>query len=74
VVKQEVVAGAMNEHEVVIERGLTERDRVLMNAPPNPERLALVRLPAAAGAPKAAADSARPARPRAPAGPAAKRS
>jgi len=59
VVKQEVVAGAMNEHEVVIERGLTERDRVLMNAPPAAERLALVRLPAAPGQPKPANDSAR---------------
>ncbi len=73
VVKQEVVAGAMNEHEVVIERGVTERDRLFMSVPQNAERLALVRLPAA---PKAAsADSARP-RPApapAPAGPATKR-
>jgi hypothetical protein len=74
VVKQEVAAGAMNEHDVVIERGLTERDRVLMNAPPTPERLALARLPAAPGAPKTAADSARPPRRPARAGPAAKRS
>ena len=62
VVKQEVVAGAMNEHEVVIERGLADRDRVLMNAPLNADRLALARLPAAAA--KAAVDSGRPARPR----------
>ena len=71
VVKQEVVAGAMNEHEVVVERGLAERDRVLMNAPPNADRLALARLPAAAA--KAAADSGRRGRPPR-AGVAAKRS
>ena len=71
VAKQEVAAGAMNEHEVVIERGLTERDRVLMTAPPNADRLALARLPAAPGASRAAGDSARPGGPRAPAAPAA---
>jgi multidrug efflux pump subunit AcrA (membrane-fusion protein) len=64
VVKQEVMAGAMNEHDVVIERGLKEQDRVLMNAPPDADRLALERLPATGGAAKAAADSARPSRPR----------
>jgi multidrug efflux pump subunit AcrA (membrane-fusion protein) len=59
IVKQEVVAGAMNDHEVVIERGLAERDLVLLSAPPTPERLALVRLPAAPGARAAArADTA----------------
>ena len=70
VVKQEVVAGAMNEHEVVVERGLAERDRVLMNAPPNADRLVLARLPAAAAK---AADSGRRGRPPR-AGVAAKRS
>ncbi len=49
VVKQEVTAGAMNDHAVVIERGLSEGDRVLMNAPADPERLPLVRFPAKKG-------------------------
>jgi len=48
VVKQEIAAGAMNDHEVIVERGLAKGDRVLMTPPANAERLALVRLPAAA--------------------------
>jgi len=72
VVKQEVAAGAMNEHDVVVERGLAEKDHVLMNAPSNPERLALVRLPAA---PRAASrDTTRHAHPAPPAGQASRRS
>ncbi len=49
VVKQEIASGAMNDHEVVVERGLALGDRVLLSAPANSERLKLVRLPAAAG-------------------------
>jgi multidrug efflux pump subunit AcrA (membrane-fusion protein) len=67
VVKQEVVAGPMNDRDVVIERGLAEHDQVLLSAPANPERVELVRLPSAPGAAPAAdaGDSAgrAPARP-----------
>jgi RND family efflux transporter MFP subunit len=47
VVKQEVATGAMNEDDVIILRGLTEDDRVLLSPPADPGRLALVRLPGA---------------------------
>jgi multidrug efflux pump subunit AcrA (membrane-fusion protein) len=50
VIKQEIASGAMNDHEVVVERGLAKGDRVLMSPPANPERLALVRMPSAGGA------------------------
>jgi multidrug efflux pump subunit AcrA (membrane-fusion protein) len=67
VVKQEVVAGPMNDRDVVIERGLAEHDQVLLSTPANPERVELVRLPSAPGAAPAAdaGDSAgrAPARP-----------
>jgi RND family efflux transporter MFP subunit len=45
VVKQEVVTGAMNEDDVIVLEGLTEEDRVLLSPPPDPGRLALIRLP-----------------------------
>ncbi len=54
--KREVVPGPMNDRDVVIERGLAERDRVLLNTPPDASRLVLVRLAPASG--KAAAPSA----------------
>src|SRR6266550_5813099 len=46
VVKQEIVSGAMNDDEAVVERGLAEGDRVLLTPPPAPDRakLKLVRL------------------------------
>jgi len=48
-VKQEVVTGAMNEDDVIILRGLSENDRVLLSQPPDPGRLPLRRLPAVPG-------------------------
>jgi hypothetical protein len=45
VVKQEIVTGATNEYEAVVLHGLAKGDRVLLSAPQNPERLALLRLP-----------------------------
>jgi multidrug efflux pump subunit AcrA (membrane-fusion protein) len=71
-IRQEVVSGAMNDHAVVIERGLAEHDRVLLSTPADPERLPLARLPAGGAAPAAVpADTAAPppepaARPRRP--------
>jgi len=59
VVKQEVQTGAMNDNEIVVARGLSKDDRVLLVAPANASTLALERLPelkqagAARGAPKA---------------------
>jgi RND family efflux transporter MFP subunit len=45
VVKQEVVTGAMNDDEVIVTRGLSADDRVLLSPPANRDRLAAVRLP-----------------------------
>jgi len=45
VTRQEVVTGAMNDHDVVIVHGLQENDRVLLAAPAEPESLPLERLP-----------------------------
>jgi len=53
IVKQEVATGAMNDHEVIVARGLARGDRVLLSPPANAERLTLVRL-AGAGAPSVA--------------------
>jgi multidrug efflux pump subunit AcrA (membrane-fusion protein) len=46
VVKQEIVSGAMNDDEAIVERGLAEGDRVLLTPPPPADRakLKLVRL------------------------------
>ena len=46
VVKQEIASGAMNDDEVVVERGLAEGERVLLTPPPPADRakLKLVRL------------------------------
>jgi hypothetical protein len=46
VVKQEIITGAMNDDEVVVIRGLSEDDRVLLSPPADRARLELVRLPA----------------------------
>jgi RND family efflux transporter MFP subunit len=48
IVKQEIQTGAMNDDEVVIVRGLTAEDRVLLSPPPDKEKLAVVRLPGSA--------------------------
>lgn len=48
-VKQEVMTDAINEDAVVIVRGLTAGDRVLLSPPANTDRLSLVRLPPASG-------------------------
>ena len=42
--KQEVVTGAMNDDEVVIEQGLAEGDRVVLTPPSDQAKLKLVRL------------------------------
>ena len=44
VVKQEVLTGAMNDDEVVVTRGLSENDRVLLSPPADKDKLSLVRL------------------------------
>ena len=56
--KHEVVTGAMNDNEVIIERGLEENDRVLLSPPAEKEKLELVRLPGSATPPKAGGDTA----------------
>jgi multidrug efflux pump subunit AcrA (membrane-fusion protein) len=66
VVKQEIAAGAMNDHEVIVEHGLAKGDRVLLSPPANPERLKLVRLPALAAAGVAHRADTAAAKPRAP--------
>jgi hypothetical protein len=48
VVKQEVETGAMSDDEVVIKRGLTKEDHVLLTAPADKEKLTLQRLPGSA--------------------------
>jgi hypothetical protein len=50
IVRQEVVTGAMNDAQVVVLLGLGPNDRVLLAPPPEPEKLELVRLPAAEAA------------------------
>jgi multidrug efflux pump subunit AcrA (membrane-fusion protein) len=44
VVKQEVETGTMSDDEVVVLRGLTEEDRVLLAPPPNHETMTVARL------------------------------
>ena len=71
VAKQEIVTGATNDYEAVVERGLAAGDRVLLSPPANADRLPLVRLPpgarpapAPAAAPVARKADSAPARPR----------
>ena len=45
VTRQEVVTGAMNDHEVVIIHGLEEGEQVLLTEPAEARRIPLVRLP-----------------------------
>jgi RND family efflux transporter MFP subunit len=71
VVRQEVVTGAMNDHDVVIERGLSEDDRVLLSPPADGARLTLVRLEGGGAVADSARDTTAPATPAAPGAPAA---
>ena len=73
IIKQEIQTGAMNDDEVVIVRGLTAEDRVLLSPPPDKEKLAVVRLPGSATPPPppaavAGGDTALNPRPAPPAG------
>jgi RND family efflux transporter MFP subunit len=43
--KQEVVTGSMNDDEVIVLKGLSEDDRVLLSPPEDKDKLKLVRLP-----------------------------
>lgn len=62
--RQEVAVGAMNDDEIVITRGLSEGDRVLLSPPANAATLRLERLAGPENAPvMPAGDSAAPARP-----------
>jgi hypothetical protein len=63
IVKQEVATGAMNDDDVIIERGLAEGERVLLSVPHERDRYALVRLPGSGTTPPTAGgDTAAPAR------------
>ncbi|MEP7346438.1 MAG: hypothetical protein ABI877_14300, partial [Gemmatimonadaceae bacterium] len=50
--RQEVETGAMNDDEVVIRRGLEEKDEVLLAPPPNKADVETVRLPGSGNKPK----------------------
>ncbi len=52
VTRQEVETGAMNDDEVVILRGLEEKDEVLLAPPPNKADVETVRLPGSGNKPK----------------------
>jgi RND family efflux transporter MFP subunit len=70
IVKQEVVTGAMNDDEVIIEKGVAEGERVLLSVPHDKEKLELTRLPGStAGAVTAGGDTATPSRSTVPARP-----
>ncbi len=62
IIKQEIVTGAMNDDEVIVERGLTEGERVLLSVPADKEKLALERLPGSTAGAAAGGDTASPAR------------
>jgi RND family efflux transporter MFP subunit len=53
VTKQEVELGAMNDNEVVVTRGVTANDRVMLLPPVNKDKLTPVRLPGSKNVPKA---------------------
>ena len=70
IVKQEVATGAMNDDEVIIERGLAEGERVLLSVPHDKDKLELVRIPGStAGTVTAGGDTAAPVRSTVPAKP-----
>lgn len=52
-VKQEVELGALNDNEVVIQRGLDVNDRVLLSPPADKDKLKLERLPGSRNVPTA---------------------
>jgi RND family efflux transporter MFP subunit len=54
VVKQQIATGAMNDNEIVVKKGLSKGDRVLLTVPANVEAIEAVRLP------EAKADGAKP--------------
>jgi len=62
IVKQEIVPGAMNDDEVIVERGLNEGERVLLSLPHDRDKLTLARLPGSTAGPGAGGDTATPVR------------
>jgi hypothetical protein len=62
ITKQEIVTGAMNDDEVIVERGLSEVDQVLLSVPHEKDRLTLERLPGSPAGPTAGGDTASPVR------------
>ena len=64
VVRQEVETGAMNDDEVVVLRGLSENDAILLSPPANRDGVETVRIPGSANrAKERMGDSSPPARP-----------
>jgi multidrug efflux pump subunit AcrA (membrane-fusion protein) len=62
VVKQEVELGAMNDNDVVIQRGLDINDRVLLSPPTDKDKLKVEKLAGSRNVPKAKpGDDAKPA-------------
>ncbi|MEO8636240.1 MAG: efflux RND transporter periplasmic adaptor subunit [Gemmatimonadales bacterium] len=70
--KQEVVTGAMNDDEVIVEQGLAENDLVLLAPPSNRDQLKLVRLPGSTAGTPVGGDTARSTTPLPPTPPASK--
>jgi RND family efflux transporter MFP subunit len=62
IVKQEIATGAMNDDEVVVERGLDEGDRVLLSVPRDKDKLKIERLPGSTAGAAAGGDTASPVR------------
>ncbi len=62
IVKQEIATGAMNDDEVIVERGLDEGDRVLLSVPHDRDKLTLARLPGSTAGAAAGGDTASPVR------------
>jgi hypothetical protein len=59
VVKQQIATGTMNDNEIIVTKGLTKGDRVLLTVPANVAALEVVRLPEAkAGGAKKSATTA----------------
>lgn len=59
VVKQQIATGTMNDNEIIVAKGLTKGDRVLLTVPANVAALEVVRLPEAkAGGAKKSATTA----------------
>lgn len=58
IVKQEVQVGLMNDNEATIEKGLTQKDRVYLSIPPEPDKLSRVSLNGSSSKPKKATSTA----------------